>query len=183
MLSQVLVGYRGVMNAPIDKAALAGAGCQFSCLDEAHIQRSKLVEKCTAAERWITEMLRSYGYGGSLRASLSSKIETLRKLADPQKRPKTDNKLLRLLDELSPLAELRSELAHSTMTHGTEEGRAVIILRNAAENHPFIDRRVIVSASNLRDANRQLSNIANQLKQLANPASPPQPTPAATTDP
>lgn len=157
------------MNAISGTIVPAGAR-QFTLLEEAHISRSKIVEMSAAVERQIWALLqtRDGNHNCSPKALLSKKIETLRQAVEEKKQPaKGDKKVLELLAELVPLADLRSELVHSTMSQGALEGQPVVVLKNAGETHPTIDRRVIVTIDALKSAHQRLSRISNQLKQLA----------------
>jgi hypothetical protein len=80
---------------------------------------------------------------------------------------KTRNKLLKLLKELRPLTDLRSELAHSTFSVVPISDPMLILFKNAAECDTWIDRRVVITLERLMKAKSELSRVANGLKQLA----------------
>jgi len=172
------------MNAMSKKIVPAEEAPENWSLDDAHICRSKLVEKCADAEFHVLALLRARGDNSSCKTPFSRKIEALRVAATKQKSPgKADLKIVQLLEDLLPLADLRSELVHSTMERGAAAGRSVILFRNAAEVHRIVDRRVVLTLADLKDATQRLSDVVNQLKQLANPSSRPQPKPGAAACP
>jgi len=126
------------------------------------------VEKCAEAEGYVLDHLLAFGGKGAdaRKPFLSLKIEALRSelrsLTSPDKRREA---ILALLDELSPLAELRAVLAHSTMHRGLLDGVPVVFLKNASHRHPYLDSRVIISVEKLKAAFNKLSSITNQLGQ------------------
>jgi len=156
-----------------------------SAADVAHVYRSKFVEKCAAAERHILSLLRARPGIPAIqpKAPLSQKIDALRKALGGQPTSRKDRRIGLLLDELAPLSFLRSELVHSTMSFARVDGGDVILFRNAAETHPLVKQRMVMSTDELKRAYEAMSNLANRLGQQAEPArpspsSPPPPKPA-----
>jgi hypothetical protein len=136
-------------------------------LDDAHVWRSKIVEKCAMAERAIVALLSKRGIDTGGKAPLSQKIEKLRKIVGDAPAKRSDRTLRQTLDELVPLAELRSELAHSTTALAVIDGERFIILRNAGDKHPEVDRRVVIAIDKMNEISRRLNAVANRLKQAA----------------
>jgi len=155
------------MNAITGKLARA-ADEAAACLDDAHLLRSKLIDKCAAVEGAVLAHLSNRSIKISAKAPLSQKMALLRdSLRDKTPLSKADRSLQKAMVELQPLAELRSELAHSTLERAAVNGQVIFLLRNAADEGSSVDRRVVVTPASLRDATSQLSQIANRLRQLA----------------
>jgi hypothetical protein len=127
-----------------------------------------LVEKCAQAEGHLLALLRLYDAEGAKhpKTTLSCKITALRSAAAGKPDTKA-RKLLKLLKELEPLADLRSELAHSTFTIVPLSEPPLILFKNAAESDVWIDRRMVITLERLIKAKSELSRVANGLKQLA----------------
>ena len=123
------------------------------------------IEKCAEAETYLLRLLNRYEADGAKhpKATLACKLAALRAVAVDGKR----SKLLARLTALEPLAELRSELAHSTFSIVPFSDPPTILFANAAESHAWINRRVVISLDQLLEAQRELHRTTNSLKQLA----------------
>jgi hypothetical protein len=131
----------------------------------------RFIEKCAEAERYVLVLLNAGDSPKPVqpRAPLSCKIAALRATAEGRPGSPRQKKLLKLLDELAPLAELRTELAHSTMSAGLLGSEPTIFLGNAANCHKWIDQRVAITAEGMKEAHRALSGLVNQLRQQSTP--------------
>lgn len=135
--------------------------------DRYHTLSGRFIEKCAEAERYVLRLLDREDADVKPRAPLSCKLKALRDIIEPQSSSGQAKKLAKLLNELEPLADLRTELAHSTSCIGRLDGELMIFLKNAAEQHPRIDRRLAISPDDLRNAHVDLSILVNQLSQMA----------------
>jgi hypothetical protein len=147
--------------SPLHAQMLADAGPMLT-IELAHIWRSRIVDKCAEAERYVLHLLRAGGGDCSPKAPLSQKMESLAKLmAEPGSTVRA-RKIGPLLERLTPLSELRSELAHSTMSVAEIDDEMVAVLHNAAAADTA---RTILSGARLRACHRELSQIVNSLRQ------------------
>ena len=81
--------------------------------------------------------------------------------------PKRAATISQLLEKLQPLSDLRSELAHSTMTVSEIEGARVAVLHNAAAEGTAQTIRNVLTLEQFKECHKDLSNIANSLRQEA----------------
>lgn len=148
--------------------AIAGKIVAALSLEETHIWRSKLVDKCAEAERHILKLLESAGANCQPKAPLSQKIETLKTaLSDRARLPNPPVTLLKLLEELRRFSDLRSVLVHSTVSMATVEDETVAVFRCAGEQKEGSGGRHIMTIDCLKAAHKGTSVVANKLKQTA----------------
>lgn len=158
------------MNTHVSLSVDAEAGSASERLvPRLHAASGRLIEKCAEAEQHILALLRAGDGAEPLqpKAPLICKMRMLRAATELLPASARKKKLLQLLDELQPLAELRTELAHSTMSAGLLEGDGTVFLKNAAEHHKWIDRRVAITAEGMKEAHRALSDLVNRLRQYS----------------
>jgi len=129
-----------------------------------HVWRSKIVDKCAEAERYLIRLLRAGGGASLPKAPLSQKMGNLGRLIGEGECALRDKKIRPLLERLEPLSKLRSELVHSTMSVAEIEGEKVAVLRNAAAD----DSRMILSLADFKARHAELSRIVNSLQQETN---------------
>jgi hypothetical protein len=155
------------MSAKIIAAESGSLPQSCTILRDAHIWRSKIIDKCSEAERHVLILLAARDDSKLCpTASLSHKIESLRKaLKRVTPAGKCEKAVLSLLDRMERLAGLRSELAHSNMEVAELNGQKIIMLKNASQTNPFIDKRVHLSTGQLKDAHTQLCAVSHQLSQ------------------
>ena len=136
--------------------------------EQFHLLSGKIVEKCAEAETHVVALLRAQASntGISPKAPLACKMKALRAASEQREPTKQESKLLSLLNDLEPLADLRTEIAHSVQSWGWLDGRSTVVLKNAADQHSRVDRRVVIALDELKDAHRELSSLANQFSQL-----------------
>jgi hypothetical protein len=136
-------------------------------LDRAHIQRSRIVDKCAEADRHLLRILGLAGNATPPRTPFSQKIEALRRLLAEDRPIIRPMSILPRLKRLETLWVVRSELAHSTMSIEVIEGKRVVILRNAAESEEATGPGTILTYTSLKETHEELSRVANWLKQAA----------------
>jgi len=157
-------GMSGMIVADMTEGAIAPS--VTLSLDDAHVYRSKIVEKCVEAERHILRLLAAKQLTWSPKAPLSQKIECLKEAYGKEPSNKRTRATLALLAELGSLSDTRSELVHSTMSISKLEGAQVCVLRNAAEQDNSYGVRSILSVDRFKAILKQLSNVANRLGQV-----------------
>ena len=140
---------------------------QVLTIELAHLWRSKIVDKCADAERQVLRLVKLAGGDLSSKALLSQKIDRLTKLMEANCGPVRATKVRPLLDRFQPIALLRSELVHSTLSMAQVEGERAAILRNSAMEQPADGSREILTLARLRETHRELSQIVNGLRQEA----------------
>ena len=136
-------------------------------IELAHLWRSKIVDKCADAERQVLRHLKLAGGNVSAKALLSQKIDRLTKLMEATGGPVRAPKVGPLLDRLRPIALLRSELVHSTLSMAQVEGQRAAILRSSAMELSADGSREILTLARLKETHAKLSRIVNGLRQEA----------------
>ncbi len=147
-------------------------------------ERSRTLDHFAKIEASIAGLLLIFKLGVG-REMLSCKMEKLRKAKPmPSFSQKHIDKMTELLDRVESLMNIRNDLVHAQMK---------IVLINEISHAQFIpnhhahDRlpmRRLVSEDDWLALNRDIAQIANELKQILNqPSSKPQPSPAAKVGP
>lgn len=153
-------------------------------MDEAHLLRSRLIEKCSAFEAKLHIVAVLAGAAISTKAPLGQKIDALQTaLQAKPKFEKYDKRVADILDKATPLMALRNELAHGTMQLAIIDGEAVLLVSNAARAVDPTDLKSLMRKQQLVDATQSFAHLAHRLAQMITPPSPPQPKQAATTGP
>ena len=137
-------------------------------LDDAHLLRSKIVDKCAAVERQVVRLLQARGASECMTTPLSQKVEKLKQALPPGTASREANRIRKHLQALEPLSKLRSELVHSTMSIGSAEDEEVVVLWSAAEPHRASGCRTLLKYEALQEIHKKLSDIANSLDQVGN---------------
>ena len=140
-------------------------------IDDAHIFRSKLIDKLAEIETWMTRKFAKFDPDIIGKRPLGQKLAMVRRLAE-QAEPKLQNpvKVLKLLDRLQPYADLRAELAHSTLKiFATEEHRTIIFYENANDaGHSAIKKSGRLTSGQMKHFLKRTEQICDQLKSLEN---------------
>jgi hypothetical protein len=136
-------------------------------LDDAgqwHIWRSKYFDKAAKCEG---ELKRLSGSPTDAKMHFKAMAE---KILSTNKSGKTKSEknetLIKLLDELIPLIELRAELAHSHFVRATGQESGLAMLKNANFSHVHFDKLTVLSSDQRRKAYDRLASIAGQLAQI-----------------
>ena len=153
------------MNAITGRFVRADVSAESLSPDGAHIWRSKIIEKCAEAERYVLNLLQARGKTCPAKAPLSQKIEALKKAVNGG--TKTDAKLLTLLEELRPYSDLRSDLVHATVSIAVIEEGQVAVVRSAAELDDGAGERRLMTQACFKAAYEGTSRVVNSLKQAA----------------
>ncbi|WP_339693111.1 hypothetical protein [uncultured Parasphingorhabdus sp.] len=154
-------------------------------IDDAHIFRSKLIDKLAEIETWMTRKFAKLDPDIIGKKPLGHKLAIVRKLAE-QAEPKLKHagKILKLLNHLQPYADLRAELAHSTLTIlTTEQQRNVVRYQNANDAaHSIVHKSGRLTSGQMKHYLKRTGQICDQLKALesSNPVSSRPETPPVT---
>ncbi len=140
-------------------------------IDDAHIFRSKLIDKFAQVETWMNCKFGKLSPDIGGKRPLGQKLDAIRKLAE-QAEPKLKNpaRILKLLDQLQPYADLRGELAHSTLSMlNTEQQGTVLIYKNANDaGHSTVKKSGRLTSGQMKHYLNRTEQICDQLKSSAN---------------
>ena len=129
-----------------------------------HVWRSKFFDKAAKCEAELKRLSAS-----SADAKLHFKVMA-EKLLNSSKNNKLkaakDEALIRLIEELVPLIELRAELAHSHFIKTANQDHGLAMLKNANFSHMYFDRITVLSAEQRKRAYDRLASIAGELAKL-----------------
>lgn len=133
-------------------------------VDVMHIWRSKFIDKASKCETEIRRIAVTATEKKMPFKALAEKI-----LADRSKMEtaKKSEPIVKLLDELIPLIELRAELAHSQIVHEKHNTNGFLFLRNAQSSHKHFEKIVSLTAEHRKIAYDRLSAIAGQIAKLS----------------
>ena len=153
-------------------------------MDEAHMLRSKLIERFAQFETLLFQVIAAAGIPVSVKSPVGQRIDAINSaLAAKDKLNKHDKRLSAILDKAGPAMALRNEMVHGTMVLAKIDNLSVLLVKNANSATLLVDSRVVVRQSDFDTTLSQLANLTNQLKQVLNPLSPPQPEPDAAGGP
>jgi hypothetical protein len=149
---------------------LTGDQTSFT-MDDAHIFRSKLIDKLAEIETWMARKFAKFDPDIIGKRPLGQKLAIVRKLAEQtESKLKQPVKVLRLLDRLQPFADLRAELAHSTLTMLTTEQQGTIFLYDNANDagHLTVRKSGRITSGQMTHYLKRTEQICDQLKSLEN---------------
>jgi hypothetical protein len=129
-----------------------------------HIWRSKYFDKCAKCECELKRLSASSVDAKMHFKAMAEKILSSNK-AGKTKLEKNES-LIKLLEELIPLIDLRAELAHSHFVCTTGFTDGVAMLQNANFTHIHFDKLTVLSAEQRKRAYDRLASIAGQLAKL-----------------
>ena len=150
------------------------------------IARVQMIESFVRLEAEITKIILRFEPQfevGSPLISKLNKLKTLSKLEKSQLSEKAAKRLEGLGSEISKSTKIRNDLVHGIMSVVTHEGITKAAFQNATDLAKEFPQFTHLAIADLDDGRKQLNNVANQLKQLTNPPSPPQPLPGAAAGP
>ena len=139
-------------------------------IDQAHIIRSKIIDKCAAVENWLSEQISTVEKPELM---LSQKIEQLKKLSNQKKISfKHTQKLQDRLEAFRLFSDFRSEIVHSQMTFSRLDGEAILVFENANQTcQKLLRKKMLVSADELNVFWKEMNEAAQALTTLK-PISP-----------
>ncbi len=135
------------------------------CLtDQCHIWRSKFIDKASKCE---TELKRLSANQQDAKLHFKGMAEKILAKNEAGKTKADKNEfLIRLLEELIPLIELRAEIAHSQLLSVSATSAELAMFQNANCMHTHFDKLTVLSAEQRKRAYDRLSSIAGQLAQI-----------------
>ena len=133
-------------------------------VDAMHIWRSKFIDKASKCEAEIRRIAVSDSDKKLPFKALAEKILAERAKTESGKKSEP---LVKLLEELIPLIELRAELAHSQIVNEKHNANGFLFLRNAQSSHKHFDKIVSLTAEHRKIAYDRLSSIAGQMAKLS----------------
>ena len=131
----------------------------------AHIWRSRIVDKFADAERQVLRLSKLAGGHAPAKALFSQKVDGLLSRLDGKTGPVRASKVRPLLEKLAPMAVLRSELVHLTLSVAKIEGEQAVVVRYSAEEPATEDHRKVLTLPKMKSCHAELSNIVNGLRQ------------------
>ena len=165
---------------------------QFIVSEPAHskeqfsLARVQMIESFVRFEAEITKIILRFEPQFEAGSPLVSKLNKLKTLGKFEKSQLTDKAIKRfegLGCEIAKQTKIRNDLVHGLMTVVTHEGVAKAAFQNATDLAKEFPQFTLLALTDLDEGRKQLNNVANQLKQLTNPSSQPQPLPGAAAGP
>ena len=144
-------------------------GNSHESLDLLHIWRSKFLDKSAKCERDLKRLTLS-----STDAKLPYKALAEKVLATQQAgktKAEKNESLIKLLQELLPIIELRAELAHSQLVNTSFADADFAMFQNANCSHPHFDKITVLSSEQRKKVYGRLAWIAGQLATIVNSGS------------
>lgn len=130
-----------------------------------HIWRSKFFDKSSKCEG---ELRRLSGSSADAKMHFKAMAE---KILSTDRSGKTKSEinevLIKLLEELIPLIELRAELAHSHFVCTTGHDAGVAMLKNANFSHIHYDKLTVLTGEQRKKTYDRLASIAGQLAKIS----------------
>ena len=150
------------MNAitPIGAASPTEARCVKT---EAHLFRSRVIDKFATFERWAAERIRAADANTKMPHLLGLKLEEVRRVAKQHpKLFKNVSVVENLLDRVQSHLKVRSAVAHSTLRLS---GNMIMFEHAEAKGPPGLEGRLALQISELDELHADLSRIVNELNQ------------------
>lgn len=139
-----------------------------SSLDDAgqwHIWRSKFFDKAAKCEGELRRVSGSPADAKMHFKAMAEKILSTNRAA--KSKPDKNEVLIKLLEELIPLIELRAELAHSHFVCATGLETGVAMLKNANFSHVHYDKLTVLTGEQRKKAYDRLASITGQLAKFS----------------
>lgn len=146
------------------------------------IARVQMIESFVRLEAQITRIIIHFEPQFEACSPFVSKLNKLTTLSKIDKTHLSEKALQRfqgLGHEIAKQAKVRNTLVHGLMTLVVHEGVTKAAFQNATDIAKEFPQFTHLALSDLDDGRKQLNNVTNQLKQLANPPLQPQPLPVA----
>jgi hypothetical protein len=156
------------MNAHSTIVPDAAAGAMEPLEKEAHCFRSRFIGKFAQIEAWAYARLQAADPKTKVPPTLGLKLGAVAKLTETH--PRLFRKAAaaaRLLSDLKPYHEMRSTLAHSTLTTmSSDDGQVWIVFDQAVGDATLPWRsRLTLSRSELGAVIGRVNSLANELRQ------------------
>ena len=139
-------------------------GCQaINDTDAMHLWRSKFIDKASKCEGEIRRIASKPADKKMPFKALAEKILAERIMLEAGKKSEP---LVKLLEELLPLIDLRAELAHSQIVSESRGATGYLFLRNAQSSHKHFEKIVSLTLDHRKVAYDRMSSIAGQIAKL-----------------
>jgi hypothetical protein len=136
---------------------------KLDALSEWHLRKSKFLCKAAKCE---AELRRLAATPADSKLHFKALAEKLRATKPAAKQAPSNTPSDKILEELLPLIDLRSELAHSYIyaNHGLDPDK--ILIKNAQDRHLHFEKVTLLSAEEFKNAYDRLSWIVGQLAKI-----------------
>ena len=152
--------------------------------DAYSIRRSDFLDAFARMEAIISRIIVTNDPQFDPRIPFGSKLKVLGQLKASNKlSKKAIDRFVTLPTEIATLTKIRNDLGHGLMSVIYRNNEPVAAFQNAADYAIDFPQYTLLSAEDFTLGRKRLLQISNELKQLANPPSPPQPSPGAATGP
>ena len=148
------------------------------------IRRSQVIDAFARLEAVISHIIIKSDPQFDARVPFGNKLKALGQLSPSNKlSKKAIDRFATLQSEIATLVKIRNDLSHGLMCIVMKDGETMGAFQNAADYANDFPQYTLLSYDDLDTLKRRLLQIANELKQVATPTSPPQPSPAEATGP
>ena len=161
---------------PSAEFAIVDQGVSAEQLGMARVQ---FIESFARLEGTIARIIVQHDAFFDLRAPFGNKLKALSQIKTPPLTKKAFERFAKIGSELATLAKIRNDLVHGLMSVVTHESVVKGAFQNVADLAVNLPQFTMLSVDDFEVGHKKLRHIANELKQLANPPSPPQPSPGA----
>ena len=171
------------MNAQTQIFAAEPCTQKRSDIDEVHLIRSKIIDKCAHVERWLFEHISLFARPEMMLTKKIVQFSGIIELNDSGFRKPEIVK--ERLQNFAPYARFRSEITHSEIKEVQIDAKPHFVFLNAGRCDDPATKSVIITLDELEGVRKTVSRAANDLTTLrpTPPSSPPQQMPAAATGP
>ena len=156
----------------------------LATIDAFSIRRSEFIDAFARVEANMSRIIAANDLQFDPKVPFGNKLKSLGQLkASNRLSKKAIDRFASLPADIATLTRIRNDLGHGLMTLIYRNNEAVAAFHNAADYAVDFPQFTLLSVEDFNTGRKRLLHIANELKQLANPPSPPQPSPGATTGP
>ena len=147
------------------------------------VARIQFIESFARLEGTIARIIAQHDPLFDLRAPFGNKLKALGLIKSPPLTKKAFDRFAKVGTEIATLAKIRNDLVHGLMSVVTHDSTVKAAFHNAADMAIDLPQFTMLSLDDFEVGHKKLRHVANELKQLANPPSPPRPLPVATDGP
>lgn len=141
------------LNSPAQKI-------EQSDINLAHISRSKFIDAHCKIEAWANQYISDTSSNG---LCFKQKIEKIKK-----QEHKNQNKIVKLLNELTPYFKMRNDIAHALLNTHSMDKDFIIFFQFTTYNNDFLNHYGSICHNEILIKIKRLNELANQLKNLTN---------------
>jgi len=156
----------------------------LSFTDSFSVRRSQFIDTFARMEAGISRIIACNDPQFDPKLPFGNKLKALGQLkANNRLSKKAIDRFVTVPADVATFARIRNDLCHGIMTVVYRNDEAVAAFQNAADYAVSFPQYTSLSVDELESGRRRLLQIANELKTVANPPSPPQPLPVAASGP